>query len=173
MAKISLTKLGFKVDQSVSEIKFGENAVEVKNYLPISDKLDLISNVINAALDNNGFYNPMKVKIFFVLEVIDFYTNLKFTEKQKEDPLKLYDLMINSGLFTKIRELIGTELDEIRNDIEISIKNIYKYRNSVLGVLEAISTDYSEINEQANEIQERLSNEENLTLLKDIMTKLG
>ena len=33
-----------------------------------------------------------------------------------------------------------------------TIKNIYKQRNSVLGILETISTDYSTLNLDASEI---------------------
>ena len=30
------------------------------------------------------------------------YTNINFTEKQKEDPTKLYDMLISSGLVAGI-----------------------------------------------------------------------
>ena len=51
MAKVSLTKLGLKVNQDIKNIEFNEQIVEVKQYLPVNDKLELISNVINLAHD--------------------------------------------------------------------------------------------------------------------------
>jgi hypothetical protein len=33
------------------------------------------------------------------LEIIYNYTNLSFTEKMKEDPFKLYDILINNNLY--------------------------------------------------------------------------
>jgi hypothetical protein len=68
--------------------------------------LTLISKVINASVDENNFANPIKVDIYFTLELIDAYTNITFTEKQKEDPCKLYDLFASSGLMEAITNAI-------------------------------------------------------------------
>ena len=54
-----------------------------------------------------------------------------------------------------------------------TIKNIYKQRNSVLGILETISTDYSTLNLDASEIQKKLADPENMELLKNVLSKLG
>ena len=51
--------------------------------------------------------------------------------------------------------------------------NLYQYHNSALGIMQAISTDYSNLNLEASEIQEKLADQNNLTLLKDVITKLG
>ena len=64
MAKISLTKLGLKVNQDIKNVEFNEQIIEVKQYLPVNEKLELISNVINLAHDENNFSNPVKVSIF-------------------------------------------------------------------------------------------------------------
>jgi hypothetical protein len=42
-----------------------------------------------------------------------------------------------------------------------------------MGVLETVSTDYSNLNLDAQNIQRALGDSENLTLLKDVITKLG
>ena len=102
MAKVSLTKLGLKVNQEIKTIEFNEQTIEVKQYLPINDKLELISNVINSAHDENNFANPVKVSVFTTLEIMYAYTNINFTDKQKEDPTKLYDMLISSGLVSKL-----------------------------------------------------------------------
>ena len=84
MAKVSLTKLGLKVNQEIKTIEFNEQIIEIKQYLPVNDKLELISNVINLAHDENNFSNPVKVSVFTTLEIMYAYTNINFTEKQKE-----------------------------------------------------------------------------------------
>ena len=153
MAKVSLTKLGLKVNQNVKNIEFNEQIIEVKQYLPINEKLELISSVINSAADENNFSNPVKENVFLTLEILYHYTNINFTDKQKEDPVKLYDLVISSGLVNKITDLIPEEeLDEVINGVAQSVKAIYAYRNSVLGILESISQDYSALNLDATEI---------------------
>ena len=174
MAKVSLTKLGLKVNQNVKNIEFNEQIIEVKQYLPINEKLELISSVINSAADENNFSNPVKENVFLTLEILYHYTNINFTDKQKEDPVKLYDLVVSSGLVNKITDLIPEEeLDEVINGVAQSVKAIYAYRNSVLGILESISQDYSALNLDATEIQQKLADPDNMALLKQILTKLG
>jgi hypothetical protein len=174
MAKIPFSKLGLKVNTDVTVLSYNELNVEVVKYLPMTNKLDLITSVINNTVDDNGFYNPVKLEVFLLLEIISEYTNLNFTAKQKEDPLKLYDVLSSSGFAAKVLEVIGEdEIASLRTSVFNTIKSIYDYRNSVLGILESITTDYSELNLEASEIQEKLANGENIGLLKDILSRLG
>ena len=147
---------------------------EVKNYLPIKEKMDLVSRIINQSTDDNGFYNPMRVKLYTTLEVVYAYTNLTFTPKQKEDPFKLYDLLVSTGLYDNITSYICSEdLEELEGSIWDTIKSIYNYRNSVMGILENISADYSNLNLDVTEIQSKLADPNNMALLKDVLAKLG
>ena len=174
MAKVSLTKLGLKVNQDIKNIEFNGQIIEVKQYLPINEKLELISSVINSAADENNFSNPVKENVFLTLEILYHYTNINFTDKQKEDPVKLYDLVVSSGLVNKVTDLIPEEeLDEVINGVAQSVKAIYTYRNSALGILESISQDYSALNLDATEIQQKLADPDNMALLKQVLTKLG
>ena len=174
MAKVSLTKLGLKVNQDIKNIEFNEQIIEVKQYLPINEKLELISSVINSAADENNFSNPVKENAFLTLEILYHYTNINFTDKQKEDPVKLYDLVVSSGLVNKVTNLIPEEeLDEVINGVAQSVKAIYTYRNSALGILESMSKDYSNLDLDATEIQQKLADPDNMALLKQVLTKLG
>ena len=174
MAKVSLTKLGLKVNQDIKTIEFNEQIIEVKQYLPVNDKLELISNVINFAHDENNFSNPVKVSIFTTLEIMYAYTNINFTDKQKEDPTKLYDMLISSGLVSEVINAIPeVEYHEILCGVSDSIEAVYTYQNSILGILESISADYSNLNFDATEIQKKLADPNNMEFLKQILTKLG
>ncbi len=174
MAKVSLTKLGLKVNQDIATIDFNEQTIEVKQYLPINDKLELISNVINASHDDNNFANPVKVSVFTTLEIMYAYTNINFTDKQKEDPTKLYDMLISSGLVAAVVNAIPeAEYHEVLCGVTDSIDAIYTYRNSVMGILDNISTDYSNLNLDASEIHKNLADPNNMALLKQILTQLG
>ena len=174
MAKVSFTKLGLKKNEEVGILHINEQDIEVKQYLPINEKLELISSVINSAADENNFSNPVKENVFLALEILYHYTNINFTDKQKEDPVKLYDLVVSSGLVNKVTDLIPEEeLDEVINGVAQSVKAIYTYRNSVLGILESISKDYSNLDLDATEIQQKLADPDNMALLKQVLTKLG
>lgn len=174
MAKIPFSKLGLKVNNEITLLAHGEQEIEVRHYLPMSEKLDVISDIVNQSVDDNGFYNPVKVKIFMTIEVVSAYTNLSFTTKQKEDPLKLYDLLISTGLFNNIINTINPDdWKEIQDSTWSTITNIYQYRNSVLGILESISTDYSNLSLEASNIQQNLAAGNGIEFLQEVISKLG
>ena len=174
MAKVSLAKLGLKVNQDVNHIEVNEQVIEVKQYLPINDKLELISNVINSSADDNNFANPVKVSVFTTLEMMYAYTNINFTDKQKEDPTKIYDMLISSGLVAAVvNAMPEAEYHEILSGVGRSIDAIYAYRNSVLGIMESIAADYKDLDFNATEIQEKLGDPNNMAFLKEVLAKLG
>jgi hypothetical protein len=179
MAKVPFSKLDVKLNSREivvnHETSKGENVqFEVKNYLPIKEKMELVSRIINQSTDDNGFYNPMRVKLYTTLEVVYAYTNLTFTPKQKEDPFKLYDLLVSTGLYDNITNHICREdLEELEGSIWDTIKSIYDYKNSVMGILDDISTDYSNLNLDASEIHSKLADPENMALLRQVLDKLG
>ena len=174
MPKIGFTKLGLKPNNEIQYIEFNEQTIEVKQYLPVEEKLELITKVLELSHDSNNFSNPIKVQVYTALEVIDKYTNVNFTEKQKENPTKLYDLLVGNGFAAAVIKAIPEpEYDEILTGIKQTIKSVYKYQNSILGILDTISQDYSNLNLDATEIQKKLADPNNMELLKGIMTKLG
>ena len=174
MAKVSLTKLGLKVNQDIKNINFNEQDIEIKQYLPVNEKLMLISNVLNLSHDNNNFANPVKISVFTTLEIMYAYTNINFTDKQKEDPTKLYDMLISTGLAKKVINAIPEEeYHEIVCGISDTIDAVYTYQNSVMGILDSISQDYSSLDLNATEIQKKLSDPNNMELLKQILSNLG
>lgn len=178
MAKIPFSKLEVKLNTDVNKLYY-ENSkekvqYEVRYYLPVLEKIEMISNIINQSIDDNGFYNPLRVQIFTVLETIYAYTNLNFTAKQKEDPFKLYDLLISSGIFKDVIDHIWEDdWKRIQETVINTIDNIYKYKNSALGIMETITSDYENLNLDAQKLQKTIGDPDNISLLKDILAKLG
>ena len=172
MAKLAFTKLGLAQNKAVIIVNYNGQVIEVKQYLPVNDKLALISRVINYSANN--FANPVQVFVYTVLEIIDAYTNISFTEKQKEDPCKIYDLLVGNGLSSTILAAIPEiELAELLTGVEDSIAAVYSYRNSVMGVLDIVQNDYDGMNLETEAMQKAIADPGNLALLKDVMTKLG
>ena len=173
MAKISFTKFGLKLNNPIKTIIFNEQEIEIEQYLPINKKLELISNVINLSADDNNFANPIKVSVFTTLEMMYYYTNINFTDKQKEDPAKLYDLLFTNGIISEVSNIIGDEEIIIEKYVTECANAIFTYKNSVLGLLEAVSQDYSNLSLNAADIQQKLNDPENMELLRNVLTKLG
>lgn len=173
MAKIPFGKLGLKTATGTKELVINDLIVEVKQYLPVEQKVSTIEGIVNTCLNERGYYNPLQLEVNFTLEMIFAYTNLSFTEKQKEDKQKLYDL-ISAGFAAQVLELIPeTEKGLIYDTALKVIKEFYSYKNSALGIMESIATDYSTLDFNATELQQKIGDPNNLTLLKNVLQKLG
>lgn len=173
MAKISFSKLGLKVNNEIININFNDQVIEVKQYISVNDKLKLISEVINNTVDEHSFCNPVKVKVYLALGILDYYTNINFTEKQKEDPVKLYDCFQSSKLLHKICNAIPEEeFNDLTNGIWDSINAIYTYNNSAMGIMDNITTNYKNTNLDTNKLIEELNNMDT-SLIQDVLSKLG
>lgn len=174
MAKVTFTKLALKKKEEVKNIKINDIDIEVKQYLPVNDKLDLIARVINGAHDQNNFPNPIKIEVIGAIEIIMAYTNITFTDKQKEDISKLYDILDSNGVINQIVSVIPEdEYHFLIDGINDTIDAVYTYQNSVLGILNTVSQDYSNLDLDATEIQKKLADKDNLSLVRDVLTKLG
>ena len=174
MSKVTFSKLQLKKKDEVKNFTYNEQIIEVKQYLPINEKLILIGNVINAAQDSMQYANPVKVEIFASLEILYNYTNISFTEKQKEDPAKLYDLLEANGIIDEVIKLIPEdEYGFLIESIDECIEAVYNYVNSARGIMESIVADYAQTSLDANDIEQKIKNPDNLALLRDVLTKLG
>ena len=176
MAKLSFSKLGLSKNTSVNNIEFNGQNIEIKQYLPINDKAILASNVLNYAIGDGiiRFVNPLQVEVYTLLQVIEKYTNINFTDKQKEDPAKLYDLIVSSGLWNIIFEHIDkNDYNIVINYINKSIESFYNYYNSIYCILENINKQYEIMDLDATKIQEKLNDPQNMSLLKEVLEKLG
>lgn len=174
MAKVAFSKLGLKINNDVKTVVFNEQTIEVKQYLPIEEKLNLITSVINYSADENNFANPIKVDVYTALEIIESYTNITFTDKQKENAPKLYDMIICTGLYKTVVQTIPTnELDDLINAISHTIEAIYTYRNSAMGILDIITADYSDLKFDAESIRQNLADANNMEFLKNVLSNLG
>lgn len=174
MAKVTFTKLALKKKEEVKNIKINDIDIEIKQYLPVNDKLNLIARVISGAHDENNFPNPIKIEVIGAIEIIMAYTNITFTDKQKEDIAKLYDILDSNGIINQVVSAIPEdEYNFLIHGIDETVDAVYTYQNSVLGILDTVSQDYSNLDLDATEIQKKLADKDNLALVRDVLTKLG
>ena len=90
--KVSYANLKLKTKDEIKTFNFNNTEIEVKQYLPIEDKYDLVMITLQKA-EENGIYNALKLDMYFHLHLVYMYTNLSFTEKQKENEMKIYDTL--------------------------------------------------------------------------------
>lgn len=138
MAKVSYTSLKLKTDTSVKTVDFNESKIDVLQYLPVSDKYDMLNITLQKSKEGT-IYNPLKKDMFFHLNLVYMYTNINFTDKQREDEAKLYDTLVSSGLLTKILENIPEEEYDILYTYLCELEeDILTYKTTISGVIQEV-----------------------------------
>jgi len=121
MAKTIYASMKMKVQTNPKEIDFNGNKIEILQYLPIEDKYDLVMVTLQKSLED-GVYNPIKKDMYFHLYLVYMYTDITFTDKQKEDESKLYDVLESNGLITEV----------IKNIPEEEYNKLFEYMNELM-----------------------------------------
>lgn len=138
---ISYANMKLKVDNSTYQFKWNDYTIDILNYLPIENKYDLIMITLQKSLEN-GYYNPIKLDKYFHLHLIYMYTNISFTEKQKEDSDKLYNCLKSNGLLDAfINEFNENEYNELYSLLNDTKEAILRQKLSVSGLLESVISD--------------------------------
>jgi len=176
MAKVPFTKLGLVKNTEVRDFEYNNNTIEVKQYLPIDEKVGVIARAVDAAAsaDTLDYIDSNKVDVFLKLEIVYAYTNLSFTEKQKSEATKTYDLLEGSGFF---KELWGymeqEEIDALFDGAKRALEDKVAYDRSLYAIAQVLTNDYNGLAFDAESIKSDISNPDNLNILRDVLTKLG
>ena len=157
MAKVSYLNLKLKVDNSIKKIENTE--IEVLQYLPVEDKYDLI----NIALQKSrveGKHNALLLDMYFHLFIVYMYTNISFTDKQKENEYKIYDTLKSNGLLDTILTYIpDEEYNELYSFLIEDLEKREKYDLSISGLISTIVNDLPAQAEAAMKIVENFDKE--------------
>ena len=174
MAKVPFTKLNTTKSIPSKEFDFNGQKIMVEQYLPLSAKLDLIQTVIElSGGEGEGFFNIVKLKTFYTIEMLKAYTNISITEKQQEDPQKLYDAIVMNNIWREVAVYIPEEEQaEVWDNILALAREATEYDHSALGILKTItSEDYANLQLDAESIRQKITDPEGLKLLKAILDK--
>lgn len=151
-----------------------ETVVEIKQYLPIIDKINLISRVIECAgNDEEGFFNIIKLDVFYQFEMIRTYTNIEFTDEELNDIPTVYDIIQRNNLNKIIEEIPESERKYIWDNILELAREITNYNHSALGILKTLQKSKDNLDLDVNAIMGQLNDPNALTTLKDILGLTG
>ena len=69
MAKVTFGSLKLKKTEEVNKISIADKEIEVKTYLPIEDKYDLIQATLQQSVEGIGF-NEILIEMNFYLSIV-------------------------------------------------------------------------------------------------------
>lgn len=146
--------LDLKINKESKKILIGDKEIQVLQYLPIKDKIDLIEITLQKA-DEGNIYNEMKLDMYFNIYIIFSYTNLEFTEEQKQNVMQLYDELESCNIFARVINVIPDEEYNLLFDwLKITKEENLKYRNNVAALLRTFIQDMPKNAEAAAQIMQ-------------------
>ena len=135
------TDLNLKINTNYSIAQIGNKEVKVAQYLPISDKIDLIQIALQKSLEN-GIYNDLKLDMYFNLYIVYMYTDLEFTDEEKADEFKLYDeLQSNDVILNIIGAMDEDEYNSLLNYLQTIEHSHSIYNRSTASILNTFIQD--------------------------------
>lgn len=175
MAKVSFAKLNLKVNEEVKHFTYEGNKIEIKQYLPQAEKANFVRYVFENSIDEKtNTFSPIRIETYFGIALVKWYSNISFTEKQLEDIVKTYDKLESSNLLHLIQaEIPEHEYDYIESMVYDTIDDYERFANSFVGMISAISSDASDLNQQINDIMNKIQNKEGLEELAAIKDIVG
>ena len=130
------SNLNLKVNTDYNTISIlpGQD-INVLKYVSIEEKNDIVQLTLQES-EENGLFNLFKVKLFFALYTVYTYTDIEFTQEEKDDPTALYDELKSNGILDAIfNSFEKTEYDELVVTLERTMKDRLAYRNTIASVL--------------------------------------
>lgn len=159
--KTAFSTLKLKTDKTYLEFMFENKPVQVLRYLPVQEKEDIIEIAYQKAIINSNF-NPILFNIYFLLNVVYSYTNLTFTDEQRRDEKKLYDMICSSGLLDIILNNIPeSEMTFFKDNIEDYVSQSLVQDYSAVGIFNNVVGSF---NTFSKVISDKLSNVDEKTL---------
>ena len=103
MAKVAFTKLALQRNGESKNWQFNDQTIEVKEYIPMKEKMEMAQSVIQQVTEKNDTYmDEFAFRVFMDLEIVFNYTNISFTDKQKEDSEKFLKISFRIGKKCKL-----------------------------------------------------------------------
>lgn len=141
--KATFNNMKLKVNTEVKTLTIREDMdpIEVKQYLPIKDKIDMIEAVIDQSKEGT-IYNRAKIEMYFSVYLVFLYTNISFTENQKQDIEKIYDVLESNEIFDKVVDLIpDSEYSFLKDTITENISILEDHNNRAGAAIKALIED--------------------------------
>ena len=139
MAK--LNEFNLKMNNQVNTFTIDNIQVNVKKYLPVSDKIDLIQVALQKA-EEDDIYNEMKLDVYFHLNIIYLYTDIEIGQEEREDEMELYDILESNNIIDQVvAHMEKGEYVELRDYLERMEADSLSYKNTAAAVLNKIIQD--------------------------------
>lgn len=111
--------------------------LDVKKYIPFTEKRELCEKILNAACKRNGSIvevDSVSRYILFTIGMLTKYTNLEFGNDDDLDSVDEYDMLCQNDLLNPILDVIGAEYTTCNNILNMMMADINANNNNSAAV---------------------------------------
>ena len=143
----NFSDLKITMPEEVKEINFEGEIIKIKQHIPTTDMLDIVELAIQNSAEN-GYYNPMKLDVFFSMYLVYTYSDLEFTEEEKKEISEKKSEYSNSfaGVLTSLIADLPKQAEAMKNIFEDFDPEKYQ---AVMGLAKATGADFGGAGTQA------------------------
>lgn len=147
--------------------------LDVRTYLPIDAKADLITWIITMATDDKtGCISPVRFEVCFAIGVVQRYAGIEIDEGASLT--EVYDLLESNDVINMVMGAIPEEEFKFLQQLaEDTAKDVERYNNSFAGMIGMLTSDASNIDSQLTTILQKIRDKEGLEQLSVIRDVVG
>jgi len=140
-----------KYETEYVSVKINDENIAVKQYLPINQKYELIMTTVEESFED-GSFNSIKQEMFFNLNLVYMYTDIEFTDEDKDHPAAIYDTLEVNGVFDEVIKAIpNREMNTLYDFLKAVTKEKQEMNKSLLGAVKSFFIDIPKLIDEAGE----------------------
>ena len=145
------------LQNELKTVQIGDNIqFNVKQYLPAEDKNALLEIAMQTA-DQGTILNTFALDAIFHTYLVFKYTDIEFSEEDREDLFTLYDLLEENGIINAVVAAIPVEeYNSLRTYLEEMVDSYLTYRNSARALVEQFSMFAPQVAQNLSEISKNI-----------------
>lgn len=127
---MKFSDLNLKLNEKTRSFKHDDKEIKVKQYLPIERKITLVQIALQQSLED-GVYNEGLLTAYFYTYIVMFYSDIEFSDEQKQDIPSVYDVIETNDIITKVCDAIPkVEFDDLLDLLQDQKKNNIEFKQS-------------------------------------------
>lgn len=148
----------------------------IKTYVPIGDILQAAETILQLSLvPELGIYLPGQIEVYTFLYGYYLFTDIEFTEEEKDNPKETYDKLHLADDYREIKKALQ-EVESYytyRAIVADTIKKLEAYQTSAYGILDSLKKDYDNMNLDVEKLKNDIQDRKGIELVDKIVEKLG
>lgn len=162
--RISIAAIGTVVQEEPIYLQVGEATIEIRRSIPYTEILDMVQFAVDFAVTDQPILSGVLNRMVKDFAIMKFYTNLDVTIGKDTATIKdiydEYDVLMSFGVIDEVKSKISAKQLKFFNEtVDETANSILTYRNSVRGMMDALSESAKIDSEQMQQAIDMLSGE--------------